>query len=158
MATEAEWAALAAMSPAEQEALRQYAWQQLAALTPQERDELLAAVAEWDAQRPARQLEMLSVFLEEIGWDAEAMAALPENERLWRFAKAYEQYGLTLPELQGWAVWCDPPGRIPRQHPVECYRQKVRDAIKQPMSVPMVVGLSAAAGLATALVVRRLRR
>ncbi len=77
MATAAEWAALAALSPAEQEALRQYQWQQLAALTPQEREELLAAVAQWDAQRPARQWEMLSAFLEEIGWDPADMGSIP---------------------------------------------------------------------------------
>ena len=92
-----------------------------------------------------RQHQMMLALVDELGLDQQRLETLPLAEALREVQRAHQERGIRQEDLDGWMAVC---GR--EEDYRACFREKVRRALEEPISVPRVVVLSALTGLSVA--------
>ncbi len=111
-----------------------------------------AAAADQDA-RTARRFLYLVVLLQETGTDPNKV---PQEEIVFRVMTPLEKLGYTSADVERWVSECDPEIK-PNWDPVECFRARVKEALRPRfgMALPVVVAGVAAFAAAFSLTRRR---
>ena len=111
-----------------------------------------AAQADTDA-RSARRFLYLVVLLQETGVDPKKV---PQEEIVFRLMTPLEKLGYTTADIESWIQECDPEIK-PSWDPVECFRAKVKAALRPRMSLLAPVSIAAGVAFAAAFALTRRR-
>jgi len=111
-----------------------------------------AAAADADA-RAARRFLYLVVLLQETGVDPNKV---PQEELVFRVMTPLEKLGYTSADVERWISECDPEIK-PDWDQVECFRARVKEALRPRFGMGLPVVISAGIAFAAAFSLTRRR-
>jgi len=110
-------------------------------------------VRDSDDVRNARRFLYLVVLLQETGVDPNKV---PQAELIARVMTPFEKLGYTSIDIESWVTACDPEIKPPWDE-VECFRAKVKKALRPRMSLSVPVAAAAVIAFSAAFSLARRR-